>query len=169
MSAHAQETLMRVFLFAATAALLASSLAQPVVKTDCGPVLGSFDQNLGSSFLGIPYAVPPTPQFGMRFRRSKLLSEGSGCWSGTLNASAFGSHCLQGSDGDEDCLFLNGVLHCRQCSAAARTALELLVCSVVSSAVDGLRAQRVETAPSAFLHPRWVACIWERRLLLQGA
>jgi hypothetical protein len=31
----------------------------------------------------------------MRFRRSKLLSEGGGCWRDTFNASSFGSHCLQ--------------------------------------------------------------------------
>jgi hypothetical protein len=51
----------------------------------------------------------------MRFRRSRLLSEGSHtCWEGTLNASTpqgWGSSCLQspgwGSAGHEDCLFLN--------------------------------------------------------------
>ena len=51
----------------------------------------------------------------MRFRRSRLLSEGSHtCWEGTLNASTpqgWGSSCLQspgwGSGGHEDCLFLN--------------------------------------------------------------
>lgn len=87
----------------------------PVVHTTCGPVLGAASDasGIGAAFRAIPYAVPPTPVHGMRFRRSKLLSEGEGtCWPGTLNASGgWGSMCMQnswaGSGGHEDCLFLN--------------------------------------------------------------
>ena len=82
------------------------------IQTDCGPVIGKSDPLLGSAFLKIPYAVPPTPAHDMRFRRSKLLSEGTDtCWEGTFNASVNfdgTGHCIQNDAGSiEDCLTLN--------------------------------------------------------------
>jgi hypothetical protein len=55
---------------------VATTLAQPVVQTDCGAVLGSFDVNLGSAFLGIPFAVcldgPSVVYRHMRWRACQM-------------------------------------------------------------------------------------------------
>ena len=85
----------------------------PTVKTECGPVLGVSTES-GFSFRGIPYAEPPTG-----FLRWEpplpISSKAKTCWSGTLNATAFGNTCVQYQMNDpsrtiigsEDCLYLN--------------------------------------------------------------
>eukprot|EP01116_Phalansterium_solitarium_P025245 TRINITY_DN9551_c0_g2_i1.p1 TRINITY_DN9551_c0_g2~~TRINITY_DN9551_c0_g2_i1.p1 ORF type:complete len:579 (+),score=120.00 TRINITY_DN9551_c0_g2_i1:87-1739(+) len=91
------------------------SHTQPVVQTDCGPVMGyteTIDGVLLSIFKGIPYAAPPTA--ARRWQPPMSPKEAGTCWAGTLNATSYGSVCVQwfpGSDldgrGSEDCLFLN--------------------------------------------------------------
>ena len=81
---------MRLLLALAGAHCTASADTRPV-QTDCGPVIGSSDPLLGSAFKAIPYAVPPTPTYGQRFRRSQLLSEGNGtCWAVSISTRILG-------------------------------------------------------------------------------
>lgn len=78
-----------------------------VVVTLRGALRGKTNAGDASvSFLGIPYAEPPTG--ALRFRAP--LSHA--CWSGVKDALAYGSECAQaaltgGATGDEDCLSLN--------------------------------------------------------------
>ena len=82
-------------------------MAGPIVHTDCGPVEGVDEGLLGKAFLGVPYAS------AQRWTRSKLLSEGGGCWNSTLRATSTGPNCPQwdwsasGWEGEEECLTLN--------------------------------------------------------------
>nr|ANS53405.1 esterase 5 [Sitophilus oryzae] len=88
-----------------------ASHSDPIVTVSQGSLRGSikidFDGNKFYSFLGIPYAKPPTGS-----RRFELSEPASG-WSGIRNATEQGSACLQYNAinnvtaGVEDCLFLN--------------------------------------------------------------
>ncbi|HTL38049.1 MAG TPA: carboxylesterase family protein [Kofleriaceae bacterium] len=76
-----------------------------VVVTEAGEIRGTTGDTT-RSFLGIPYAAPPS---GDRRFRPTAQAE---CWQGVRDATAFGNVCPQilpsGSKlGDEDCLFLN--------------------------------------------------------------
>lgn len=87
------------------------SQQQPVVSTDCGPVLGI--NSTAFVFKGIPFAVPPLRD--LRWTPPQALSKTGGtCWAGTFNASTFGNTCIQRNEdnqteiiGSEDCLYLN--------------------------------------------------------------
>lgn len=79
--------------------------AAGLVVTERGPVRG-VDEGDTWSWKGIPYAAPPVGQ--LRWRPP----EPPACWSGVLDADAFGPKCLQrGENGEvvgaEDCLTLN--------------------------------------------------------------
>src|SRR4051794_22529521 len=76
-----------------------------VIVTQSGPVRGALHAT-SAAFLGIPYARPPVGD--RRWRPPKPL----GHWSGVLDATVPGKHCLQSSavvdhDASEVCLFLN--------------------------------------------------------------
>jgi para-nitrobenzyl esterase len=76
-----------------------------VVVTGSGPVRGSV-QSTTVTFLGIPYAEPPTGDLRWRPPRPKAR------WQGVLDASQFGMHCPQLPPAEdprasEACLFLN--------------------------------------------------------------
>jgi para-nitrobenzyl esterase len=87
-------------------------LSQPIVQTSNGAVRGHSD-GTAVAFLGIPYARPPVDS--LRWLPPRPVQN----WSDTLNATNFGSPCLQkefsqndpnGSGtlrGSENCLFLN--------------------------------------------------------------
>lgn len=80
-----------------------SSNARPVNGTNVSLASGGntyvgYRNQKSFRFLGIPYA--DTPQ---RFRYSSVYSKKSQ----TIQATAYGSQCAQGSSGSEDCLFLN--------------------------------------------------------------
>src|SRR5215831_2140967 len=81
----------------------------PVVRVDGGLVRGTADAGV-SSFLGLPYAAPPTGN--LRWRPPQPAA----AWTGTKNATAFGPSCPQPTDHNpflplgpisEDCLYLN--------------------------------------------------------------
>ncbi|GAA2540651.1 carboxylesterase family protein [Winogradskya consettensis] len=81
----------------------------PVVKTDKGQVRGQA-KAMVTSFLGLPYAAPPTG--GLRWRAPQPVAR----WQGVRDATTFGGSCVQGSGWDpgyeqptltEDCLYLN--------------------------------------------------------------
>ena len=94
---------------AAPLALFAASSA-PQVKTAAGIVEGK-DDGAVRAFLGIPYAAPPVGD--LRWKPPAPAAS----WTGVRNATAFGSHCMQGNiygdmvfrdpGGSEDCLTLN--------------------------------------------------------------
>jgi carboxylesterase type B len=94
-----------VLLPAAPAAAAAGDDGRPVVGTDAGAVRGAAGPV--ESFLGIPYAAPPTG--ALRWQPPQPAVG----WSGTREAAAFGSRCpaLAGPNGprseSEDCLFVN--------------------------------------------------------------
>src|SRR5678815_2090280 len=76
------------------------------VKTDHGVVRGSDDGNGVRSFLGIPYAAPPTGK--NRWRPPQPPRD----WDGVRDGTVFGARCPQiavitPGGGTEDCLFLN--------------------------------------------------------------
>ncbi len=75
--------------------------ASPVIHVKSGVLRGA-----GSgvhSFLGIPYAAPPTGDLRWRPPQEPVS------WSGTRDATHYGSACVQGNDSrsSEDCLYLN--------------------------------------------------------------
>jgi para-nitrobenzyl esterase len=87
-----------------------------VVMTDAGAVQGTIASDGLRTFLGIPYAAPPTPQNNLRWRPPQPVAP----WSGVLPATTFGNVCAQPTTffqpnpppgrtylGDEDCLYLN--------------------------------------------------------------
>lgn len=82
--------------------------AEPTALTASGAVQGKWIGLQARAFLGIPYAKPPVG--ARRWRTPEPIS-----WTGTRNATAFGSVCPQVSKsgsstvqfGSEDCLFLN--------------------------------------------------------------
>ncbi|XP_046580393.1 para-nitrobenzyl esterase-like [Haliotis rubra] len=90
-----------------------AAITSPVVMTECGLVKGSLEQGV-NVFKGIPYAEPPVNQ--NRWKAPVPLSNSTGtCWSGTYDATTFGTQCTQPinntdfthSVGNEDCLYLN--------------------------------------------------------------
>ena len=93
-------------LMAASAALLNTAAADPLIATEQGFVRGLEAQSV-DKFLGIPYAAPPVGD--LRWKPPQPHAS----WSGVLNATKFGSHCAQTarvvgvSSSTEDCLFLN--------------------------------------------------------------
>jgi para-nitrobenzyl esterase len=81
----------------------------PTVRTDKGQVRGQA-KAMVTSFLGIPYAAPPTGD--LRWRAPQPAAK----WAGVRDATKFGGSCVQGSGWDpgyeqptlnEDCLYLN--------------------------------------------------------------
>jgi para-nitrobenzyl esterase len=99
---------------AATAASAASAAAAPscapvtTVSTKSGPVCGVL-QDGDYQWLGIPYAAPPVGK--LRWKPPQRPTP----WTTTLQATAFGSECVQGGPpaspvaGSENCLFVNVV------------------------------------------------------------
>ncbi|GFN81026.1 carboxylic ester hydrolase [Plakobranchus ocellatus] len=105
-------------------------LGDNVAVTTCGLVMGTFE-NGAHVFKGIPYAAPPMGS--LRWKTPVALTYESGaCWQDVLNATSFGSICVQpkafksynekkdkGEEdkrkaphniqvwGSEDCLYLN--------------------------------------------------------------
>ncbi len=85
----------------------AAAVAAPTVTTRLGKITGAHSSAPAvAAFKGIPYAEPPT------HRRRWQPPVPKSAWSpATLNATAFGTVCIQGSHVDhgfgEDCLFLN--------------------------------------------------------------
>lgn len=84
------------------------------VKIQAGAVRG-LQEGKAIAFKGIPYAKPPSVQ--QRWK-PPVSCEENDCWTGTLNASQFGSICAQQDVlsttgdaqsvlGNEDCLFVN--------------------------------------------------------------
>jgi para-nitrobenzyl esterase len=87
----------------------ASGSANPVVRTDDGLIRGASATGV-NSFLGLPYAAPPTGN--LRWRPPQPASS----WSGVRDATQFGASCPQAQKGNpflppgpisEDCLYLN--------------------------------------------------------------
>jgi para-nitrobenzyl esterase len=88
-----------------TAAALAAPAKTVSVKTPSGVLRGA-EQDGMRSFLGVPYARPPTGE--RRWRAPQPLP----AWTGTRDALKFGAQCMQGRAREsvamsEDCLFLN--------------------------------------------------------------
>jgi len=91
------------------AASPASSGASPVVRTDDGLVRGAGAAGV-YSFLGLPYAAPPTGN--LRWRPPQPTA----AWTGVRDATQFGPSCPQATTGNpflppgtisENCLYLN--------------------------------------------------------------
>ena len=85
----------------------ASSGANPIVRTDGGLVRGAGAAGV-DSFLGLPYAAPPTGN--LRWRPPQPAAG----WSGVRDATTFGPSCPQAPSPfappgpfSEDCLYLN--------------------------------------------------------------
>ena len=87
----------------------ASGGANPVVRIDGGLIRGASATGV-NSFLGLPYAAPPTGK--LRWRPPQPASS----WSGVRDATQFGASCPQSTMGNpflppgtisEDCLYLN--------------------------------------------------------------
>jgi len=87
----------------------ASSGASPIMRIDSGLVRGA-DAAGVRSFLGLPYAAPPTGN--LRWRAPQPAA----AWSGVRDATQFGPSCPQSTMGNpflppgpisEDCLYLN--------------------------------------------------------------
>jgi len=87
----------------------ASGGANPVVRIDGGLIRGAGSTRV-SSFLGLPYAAPPTGK--LRWRPPQPAPS----WSGVRDATQFGPSCPQSTMGNpflppgpvsEDCLYLN--------------------------------------------------------------
>ena len=87
----------------------ASGGANPIVRIDDGLIRGA-DAAGVNSFLGLPYAAPPTGN--LRWRPPQPASS----WSGVRDATQFGPSCPQAQAGNpflppgtisEDCLYLN--------------------------------------------------------------
>ena len=87
----------------------ASGGATPVVRIDGGLIRGASATGV-NSFLGLPYAAPPTGK--LRWRPPQPASS----WSGVRDATQFGASCPQSTMGNpflppgtisEDCLYLN--------------------------------------------------------------
>ena len=96
-----------MLLLASCVAAAAAAAAPPTVTTRLGKVAGAIsDAPTVAAFKGIPYAEPPTHQ------RRWQPPVPKAAWSpAMLNATTFGTVCIQGSHVDngfgEDCLFLN--------------------------------------------------------------
>jgi para-nitrobenzyl esterase len=102
--------LLSVAVLAMFTTFAAQAASEPEVKIDTGKVKGKADGAI-SAFLGIPYAAPPVGN--LRWKAPAPAAK----WSGTRDATKFGSRCMQGpvySDMvfrdpgiNEDCLYLN--------------------------------------------------------------
>jgi len=66
-----------------------------------GELIGFETDNGTHAWLGIPYAQPPLAE--LRWKAPRPAAS----WSQQLQALDFGSDCAQGSEGSEDCLYLN--------------------------------------------------------------
>lgn len=79
--------------------------AGPTVTVTGGQLRGSLTGSGGAVFKGIPFAQPPTGE--LRWRQPLPAKP----WTGTRDAIAFGSPCVQGgaegARSSEDCLYLN--------------------------------------------------------------
>ena len=112
MRTKALSRLTRGFLVAvlafSSAALIAPrpAAADPVVKTDSGPVRGVTTGSI-DKFLGIPYAAPPVG--ALRWKAPQPAER----WHRPLDATHFANHCPQSASPfgvastTEDCLYLN--------------------------------------------------------------
>ncbi len=87
----------------------ASGGANPIVRIDGGLIRGASATGV-NSFLGLPYAAPPTGK--LRWRPPQPASS----WSGVRDATTFGPSCPQATERNpllppgtisEDCLYLN--------------------------------------------------------------
>jgi len=81
---------------------------QVVAVTDTGPVVGLQTDGM-NKFLGIPYAAPPVPVNGLRWKPPQPPAS----WHGQRDATQFANHCPQPASffgvasTTEDCLYLN--------------------------------------------------------------
>src|SRR5438445_12245832 len=98
-----------VLIAAAPASRAAATGRGPIVHVDGGPVRGVVNGGV-TSFLGIPYAAPPTGE--LRWQPPQPVV----AWHGIRDASPFGPSCPQSEVGNpflppgpisEDCLDLN--------------------------------------------------------------
>src|SRR5262249_55591972 len=90
-----------VVLFAGRASAQAPACAPgTTVQTDKGAVCGIVVSGI-NAWQGIPHSAPPVGN--LRWAPPQPAA----AWSGTLNATAFASQCVQTSGGNEDCLYLN--------------------------------------------------------------
>lgn len=96
------------------------TLPSPTVQTTGGPVTGAVTDTIGT-FLGIPYAAPPTGD--LRWRPPQPRAP----WSTPLDATTFGSLCPQGASTDEDCLFLNVYVPTKALHARGRRRYPVMV------------------------------------------
>ncbi len=93
-------------LVALCAVLARPAAADPVVKTDRGPVRGASSDGV-DRFLGIPYAAPPVGQ--LRWKAPQPVTR----WYQPRDATHFANHCPQVASPyglpstTEDCLYLN--------------------------------------------------------------
>lgn len=81
--------------------LLAGSVGQAVTLRVAQGELSGLERQGVQQFLGVPYARAP---LGALRWRSPLPAPG---WAGVRPATTFGSDCVQGRSGKEDCLYLN--------------------------------------------------------------
>ncbi len=97
-------TLLGVALGAATTD---AAQASPIVQTASGTLMGTAGSDGVQRFLGVPYAKPPLGE--LRWRAPQPIAP----WTGTRDATRFGSSCPQAADMfgpasvNEDCLTLN--------------------------------------------------------------
>jgi para-nitrobenzyl esterase len=96
-----------VLLVASTPSTYADSVNSTIVHTASGTLKGSINEGT-RQFLGIPYAAPPVGN--LRWKAPQPVTP----WSGTRDATQFGSVCTQAGAvpggaliGSENCLFLN--------------------------------------------------------------
>jgi para-nitrobenzyl esterase len=99
-----------VLTFTFTFSLVHAASSDPsIVQTNDGPVQGTVTST-EREFLGIPYAAPPTGN--LRWKPPQPATP----WTTTLQATSFGSPCIQPAspltgqtavNGSENCLFLN--------------------------------------------------------------
>ena len=98
---------MKTVIAIATIGMLASCTSSSddlVVKLDSGSIRGAKQPDGVRSFLGIPYAAPPTGD--LRWRAPQPVTP----WMGVQDARQTGSSCPQtflGTSDDEDCLYAN--------------------------------------------------------------
>lgn len=94
--------LLATTVFSATSAAQTPDCApDTTVQTTNGPVCGIVDNGV-SQWLGIPFAAPPVGD--LRWAPPQPPQS----WTSTLQATTFGSQCIQSSgQGSEDCLYLN--------------------------------------------------------------
>jgi para-nitrobenzyl esterase len=94
-----------LLIVACSAMIPAARASTLLVQTQAGAVQG-IDLGFQLQWRGIPYAAPPIGQ--LRWRAPASAQP----WAGVRDATHFGAHCIQpffdgGTEGSEDCLFLN--------------------------------------------------------------